>query len=86
MQEVLNAEPHVLNQWIASEELDPVFDPEVLYEILKLGFAGMCQAWGLEVEPDDFDPRRHGEDKPQATPTVSPNQSAAFFQAAIGSR
>lgn len=82
----MNSEPHVLDRWIASEELDPVFDPEVLYEILKLGFAGLCQAWGLDVEPDDFDPRRHGKSEPKQTPVASPNQAAALIQAAIGSR
>ena len=81
---VMNSEPHVLDGWIASEELDPVFDPEVLYEILKIGFAALCNVWGCDVTPDQFDPRKEQTTKP--TPVVaSPDQAAMMMKGLMGS-
>lgn len=47
--------PEQMDGWIAFNRLEPL-GVERLIEVLKLGFAAVCGAWGAELEPDNFDP------------------------------
>ena len=72
--------PQQFDELIASEELDPMFNPEVLYATLRLGFAGVCIALGADVEPAMFDPRIGDE----STAATTPEQGAAAFRSIVG--
>ena len=70
-------EPGEFDWWVAYERLEP--DPtERIVEILKLGFAGLCNCWGAKVEPDYFDP------KPKEPVEVAPQQAVAMLRQAYG--
>ena len=75
--------PRQFDEMIASEELDPMFNPEVLYATLRLGFTGVCRALGADgVEPDMFDPRINSD----SGQSSSPEQAAAAFRGLVGGR
>jgi len=75
-------EPQQFSEWLASEELDPLPDPEALLATLRLGFAGVCRALGMDVEPDAFDPREGDENKRRTAGT--PEKAAAMLRAISG--
>ena len=51
-------EPAAIDGWLAFDKLERDSDIELkrLIEIVKLGFAAVCAAWGKQIEPDDLDP------------------------------
>ena len=60
-------------------------------ELLKLGFAGICLALGLETPPDYFEPDRkragatsEAQGSVDTTPIVSPAQGAAMVRGMLG--
>ena len=76
-------EPQQFNEWLASEELDPLPDPEALLATLRLGFAGVCRALGMDVEHDAFDPRENGNENNRST-AGTPEKAAAMLRAISG--
>jgi hypothetical protein len=64
--------PEAVNEWVAFRQVER--DPdEWLREIVKRGFAALCNCQGAKVKPDDLDPAK---DEEQNKP-VSPRQAAA---------
>jgi hypothetical protein len=71
--------PREFDEWVAFRRIEP--DPDDrLREIVKLGFAALCRAWGMEISPHDLDPWAEDE----AAELVSPNQAAATFRQHYG--
>jgi hypothetical protein len=67
-------EPGQMDEWLAYEQIEPDQEDR-LREVLKIGFAALCQAWGSKREPKDFDPWH--KDEPQI---VSPESAAAIVR------
>ena len=64
--------PETFDRWVAFRKLE--LDPdEWLREILKRGFAALCNCQGAKVTPDDFDPAKDTKE-PEL---VSPREAAA---------
>jgi hypothetical protein len=75
--------PRQFDELIASEELDPMFNPEVLYATMRLGFTAICRVLGADnVEPEMFDPRIDSGESSAA----SPEQAATAFRALVGGK
>ncbi len=59
---------------------------ETLAEILKLGFAGVCQSWGSELTTDHFEPdkwRKIGTPGVDADGYTSPDAQVAMLRSQI---
>jgi hypothetical protein len=71
--------PSDMDEWVAFEEIEP--DPmETLIEVVKLGFSTVMAAWGAEIAPDYFDPRKQDKQGGEVV-DASPNQQVAFLKA-----
>lgn len=51
---------------------------ERIIEILKLGFASLCRAWGVEIKPSDLDPAPDSTEEKQ-----TPDQAVAMLRATM---
>ena len=76
------------SEWQEQLAYDSVaYDPvERLIEVCKLGFAALCQSWGVEVTTDHFEPdasRKTGED---ADGYTSPDAQVAQLRPQIDRR
>ena len=68
-------EPQAFDKWVAFRQLEP--DPlDRIAEILKLGFAAVVNAWGVDLRPEYFDP---SADKNETAKTVSPKEGAKII-------
>jgi len=78
------------DEWVAYREIEP--DPiDRLFEILRLGFCTLANAWGAKIEPRHIDPflKQASElggkqSPPEQGQEVSPNQAAAMLKMAVG--
>jgi hypothetical protein len=59
-------------------------DPfDLLIETLKLGFAGVCRAMGVEAKPEHFELPREGEPEGEQD-LMTPDEQAAAFARFMG--
>lgn len=74
--------PRQFDEWIAFRRIEP--DPdERLRVIVTTGFLALCHAWGVDLEPEDFDPAL--KDQPETSDEMmSPDQAAAAARMAYG--
>ncbi len=59
---------------------DPI---ERIAAILQLGFAAMCQSWGVEVTTDDFEPDASRKTGEYANGYTSPDDQVAMLRPQI---
>lgn len=90
-------EPSQFDEWMAAEALDGNAVDRVI-AVLKLGFATLCRAHGMQLNPDHFDVGREIRFGTEQTsehtleqlpgespqPVASPNQAAALATLTLG--
>lgn len=73
-----------MDEWIAFDQIEPELI-ETLIGVCKLGFSSVVRAWGGEVTPDTFDPRKQKKDEENnmtdSSADLSPDQQVAVLNA-----
>lgn len=75
--------PRQFDEWIAFRTIEPDIEERIV-EILKRGFAALCNVQGAELSPNDFDPVDNEQNQAAREQTVSPAQGAAMFATSFG--
>lgn len=67
-----------LDQWLAYRELEP--EPiERLTQVVKLAGTAICRAMGMQIEPEDLDPKPK-----EAGPAANAAQTKLIISSALG--
>jgi len=75
-----------MDEWVAFRRVEP--DPvERVLHVLKVGFAALCLAHGMELEPESFEMPSDGKGeqrpKTEASQCAGPAEASVVFRAAL---